>query len=72
MSLLDALRERGREIGAQVRYAQGNDPVNGANMIETLDMTAVPSSVLRPERGIGDGLTARYYPNATWSGAPSA
>ncbi len=69
VSLLDALRERGQELGAQVRYAQGNDPVNGANMIETRDMTAVPSSVLRPERGIGDGLTARYYPNATWSGA---
>lgn len=70
VSLLDAMRERGRETGAQVRYAQGNDPVNGANMIETLDMTAVPSSVLRPERGIGDGLTARYYPNADWTGAP--
>lgn len=70
VSLLDAMRERGRDLGAQVRYAQGNDPVNGANMIETADMTAVPSSVLRPERGIGDGLTARYYPNADWSGAP--
>ena len=69
VSLLDAMRARGREIGAEVRYAQGNDPVHAATMIEPADMTAVPSSVLRPERGIGDGLTARYFPNADWSGA---
>jgi len=69
VSLLDAMRARGREIGADVRYAQGNDPVHAATMIEPADMTAVPSSVLRPERGIGDGLTARYFPNADWSGA---
>ena len=70
VSLVDAMRARGREIGAEVRYAQGNDPVHAATMIEPADMTAIPSSVLRPERGIGDGLTARYYPNADWSGAP--
>lgn len=69
VSLLDAMRERGETIGAVVRYAQGNDPVNGATMIETADMTAVPSSVLRPARGIGDGLTARYFPTADWTGA---
>ena len=69
VSLLDAMRARGREIGAEVRYEQGNDPVHGATMIEPADMTAIPSSVLRPERGIGDGLTARYFPNADWSGA---
>ncbi|WP_454041936.1 glycoside hydrolase family 3 C-terminal domain-containing protein [Cellulosimicrobium sp. Marseille-Q8652] len=69
VSLLDAMRDRAEESGAQVRYAQGNDPVSAANMIETRDMTAVPSSVLRPERGIGDGLTARYFANATWTGA---
>ncbi|WP_188509764.1 beta-glucosidase [Conyzicola nivalis] len=69
VSLLDAMRARGREIGADVRYEQGNDPVNSATMIEPADMTAIPSSVLRPERGIGDGLTARYFPNADWSGA---
>ncbi|MCU1432286.1 MAG: hypothetical protein JWP95_1391, partial [Actinotalea sp.] len=71
VSLLDAMRDRGRETGTQVRYAQGNDPVNGANMIETADMTAVPSSVLRPERGIGQGLTARYFPNLDLTGAPA-
>ena len=70
VSPVDAMRARGREIGAEVRYAQGNDPVHAATMIEPADMTAIPSSVLRPERGIGDGLTARYYPNADWSGAP--
>jgi beta-glucosidase len=69
VSLLDAMRARGREIGADVRYEQGNDPVTSASMIEPADMTAVPSSVLRPERGIGAGLTARYFPNADWSGA---
>jgi len=68
VSLLDAMRARGREIGADVRYEQGNDPVHGATMIEASDMTTIPSSVLRPERGIGDGLTARYYPNADWTG----
>ena len=68
VSLLDAMRARGREIGADVRYEQGNDPVHGATMIETADMTTIPSSVLRPERGIGDGLTARYFPNADWTG----
>ena len=36
------------EIGVR-SAAPGNDPVNGANMIETADMTAVPSSVLTPE-----------------------
>jgi beta-glucosidase len=69
VSLVDALRARGREIGAEVRYEQGNDPVNGASMIETADMTAVPSSVLRPERGVGNGLTARYFPTLDLSGA---
>ena len=68
VSLLDAMRARGREIGADVRYEQGNDPVHGATMIETADMTTIPSSALRPERGIGDGLTARYFPNADWTG----
>jgi len=70
VSLLDAMRARGREIGAEVRYEQGNDPVHAATMIEPADMTAIPSSVLRPERGIGDGLTARYFANADWTGAP--
>ena len=66
VSLLDALENRAAQSGTELRYEPGNDQVNGANMIEAADMTAVPSSVLRPEVGEGDGLTARYYPNATW------
>ena len=68
VSLLDALGERADEIGANLRWAPGNDPVNGANMIETADMTAVPSSVLTPESGSGRGLTARYWDNPTFQG----
>ncbi|MGC5221685.1 glycoside hydrolase family 3 C-terminal domain-containing protein [Micromonospora sp. DT81.3] len=68
VSLVDALTARGAATGAEVRYEPGNDPVTPANMIETADMTAVPSSVLRPEVGDGNGLTARYYPTADWSG----
>jgi beta-glucosidase len=68
-SLLAAVQDRADEAGIQVRYAPGNDPVNGANMIEAADMTAVPSSVLTPESGGGDGLTARYFPNTTLTGA---
>jgi beta-glucosidase len=68
-SLLDALSERALAEGTDLQYEPGNDPVGPANMIETADMTAVPSSVLQPEVGDGDGLTARYYANATWDGA---
>jgi beta-glucosidase len=66
--LLDALGDRADEIGANMRWVPGNDPVNGANMIETPDMTAVPSSVLTPESGSGRGLTARYWDNPTFQG----
>lgn len=69
VSLLDAMQARGEEIGADVRYEPGNDPVNGASMIESRDMTAVPSSVLRPATGAGAGLTASYFANTTFSGA---
>jgi beta-glucosidase len=68
VSLLDALGERADEIGANFRWVPGNDPVNGANMIETADMTAVPSSALTPETGSGRGLTARYWDNPTFQG----
>lgn len=68
--LLRAVQDRAEQAGIQVRYQPGNDPVNAANMIEAADMTAVPSSVLTPESGGGDGLTARYFPNTTLTGAP--
>ena len=69
VSLLDALGDRADEIGANLRWVPGNDPVNGANMIETADMTAIPSSALTPEAGSGRGLTARYWDNPTFQGA---
>ena len=68
--LLRALRTRAAAAGVGVRYVAGNDPVNGASMIETRGMTAVPSSVLTPATGTGHGLTASYFPNTTWSGSP--
>jgi beta-glucosidase len=57
--------------GATVQWVAGNDPVNGANMLETADMTAVPSSVLTPSSGTGTGLTASYWTNDNFQGPPS-
>jgi len=71
VSPLDGIRARAAEVGATVRYAPGNDPVNGASMIETRDMTAVPSSVLTPADGAGSGLTAQYWGNTTFTGPPA-
>ncbi|KQW45954.1 hypothetical protein ASC77_18770 [Nocardioides sp. Root1257] len=68
VSLLDALRQRAARAGTTVRYAPGNDPVNGASMLETADMTAVPSTVLTPETGSGTGLTARHYADTSFGG----
>ncbi len=49
--------------GIVVRYAQGDQPVNGA-------LPAVPSSALAPASGTGHGLTAEFYNNMTLSGPP--
>jgi beta-glucosidase len=68
--VLDGIRERAATIGATVSYAPGNDPVNAASMIETADMTAIPSSVLTPESGSGTGLTARHYADTAFGGTP--
>ena len=68
--VLDALGDRAEADSINFRYVAGNDPVGGANMIETANMTAVPSSVLRPEAGAGRGLTARYWDNPTFQGDP--
>ena len=68
-SLLKGIRAAVRE-GTVVTYAAGNDFVNGANMIESPAMTAVPSSVLSPAEGTGAGLTAEYWDNTTFSGDP--
>ncbi|HEU4424477.1 MAG TPA: glycoside hydrolase family 3 C-terminal domain-containing protein [Pilimelia sp.] len=69
--VVQGLRTRAAESGGRVRFQEGNDPVNAANMIETADMTAVPSSVLTPERGAGNGLTASYFGNPTLTGPPA-
>jgi beta-glucosidase len=56
---------------ATVQWVAGNDPVNGANMLETADMTAVPSSVLTPGSGTGSGLTTYYWTNDNFQGPPN-
>jgi beta-glucosidase len=70
VSLLEALRARGRETGMRVAYERGNDPIHSSHMIETADMTAVPSSVLTPETGTGTGITARYWATPAPTGSP--
>jgi beta-glucosidase len=57
--------------GTDVTFTPGNDPVNAASMIETADMTAVPSSVLTPAGGSGRGLTAQYWHAPDFSGQPA-
>lgn len=57
--------------GASVNWVAGNDPVNGASMFETSDMTTVPSSVLTPTSGTGHGLLTHYWDNTSFQGAPS-
>jgi beta-glucosidase len=51
-----------------VTWTPGNDPVNAASMIETSDMTTVPSSVLTPTSGSGVGLTTSYWHTPDFSG----
>lgn len=67
--LLDGIRSAVRP-GTVVTYSAGNDFVNGANIIESPTMTAVPSSVLSPTSGRGSGLTAEYWDNTTFTGDP--
>lgn len=57
--------------GATVKWVPGNDPVNPASMLETSDMTTVPSSVLAPPNGVGTGLQTSYWDNTTFQGSPS-
>jgi beta-glucosidase len=56
---------------ADVTFTPGNDPVNAASMIETADMTAVPSSVLTPVSGTGPGLTAQFWHAPDFAGPPA-
>ena len=55
-----------------VAFTPGNDPVNAASMIETADMTTVPSSVLTPVSGTAPGLTAQYWHTPDFTGPPAA
>jgi beta-glucosidase len=57
-------------VGA-VTWTPGNDPVNGASMLETTDRTAVPSSVLTPTDGVGTGLTTQYWHTPDFAGSPA-
>ena len=67
---LDGITERAEAAGATVEWVEGNDPANGANMLESRDMTAVPSSVLSPNNGQGTGLDASFWRNNSFQGAP--
>lgn len=49
--------------GISVEYAQGTAQADGST-------GAVPSEVLTPTSGTGNGLTAQYYNNKTLSGTP--
>ncbi len=60
-----------RAGSASVNWVPGNDPVNAASMLESSDMTAVPSSVLTPANGVGTGLDASYWHNTDFQGAPA-
>jgi beta-glucosidase len=60
-----------RAGSASVNWVPGNDPVNAASMLETPDMTTVPSSVLSPTNGVGTGLETYYWNNPTFQGSPS-
>ena len=60
----------GFSAGANVSWVRGNDPANGANMLETADMTAVPSTVLSPNNGQGTGLNAWFWKDTNFQGDP--
>ena len=62
----------GPGAATHVAFTPGNDPVNPASMIETADMTTVPSSVLTPVSGTAPGLTAQYWHTPDFTGPPAA
>jgi beta-glucosidase len=69
-SVLDGIMNRARPW-TSVNWVAGADPVNAANMLERVDMTAVPSSVLSPTSGVGHGLQTSFWHNTTFQGAPA-
>ena len=60
-----------RAGSASVNWVPGNDPVNAASMLESSDMTTVPSSVLTPTNGVGTVCNAFYWHNTRFQGAPA-
>jgi beta-glucosidase len=70
VSPLDGIRARAGG-GVRVTYAPGTDGINEGDMLPGPD--AVPSSVLAPSGGSGSGagLSAQYWSNASFSGAPT-
>ncbi|MBV8998849.1 MAG: glycoside hydrolase family 3 C-terminal domain-containing protein [Solirubrobacterales bacterium] len=69
--VLNGIIERAQAAGAGVQWVPGNDPVNAASMLESTDMTSVPSSVLSPTNGVGTGLQTYYWHNPSFQGAPA-
>jgi beta-glucosidase len=69
--MLNGILQRAQTAGTSVQWVPGNDPVNGASMLESSDMTTVPSSVMSPTSGVGTGLQAYYWHNPNFQGLPA-
>jgi beta-glucosidase len=67
---LRGILDRASDTDASVNWVRGNDPANGANMLEAADMTAVPSSVLSPNHVQGTGLNAWFWKDDNFQGNP--
>ena len=65
--ILDGIRARAGE-GVDVSYTEGSDPVRPADNLPGAQ--PVPSGVLRPATGAGNGLTAQWFPNPVFGGNP--
>ncbi len=70
-SPLSGILQRAQAAGTSVQWVPGNDPVNAASMLESSDMTSVPSSVLSPTSGVGTGLDTYYWRNTSFQGSPA-
>ncbi|MET0928443.1 MAG: glycoside hydrolase family 3 C-terminal domain-containing protein [Aeromicrobium sp.] len=69
VSPLDGIRKIAAASDVEVNYSPGTDPLNGASMLG--GFAAVPSSVLSPDSGTGDGLTAQFWTTTDMSGEPT-
>ena len=66
-TILDGIRTRAGD-GAEVTYTEGADPVRPGDLLP--GDQPVPSGVLRPASGTGNGLTAQWFPNPVFGGDP--